>query len=80
MNSKKEFIVTSQKLGVYNPSITPDGNLLYNNYSINGHGIAQTNLNPSKWVAVNGKTKLIETNSYLSDNPIVYEIPIIKNT
>ena len=80
MNSKKEFIVTSQKLGVYNPSITPDGNLLYNNYSINGHGITQTNLNPSKWVAVNGKTKLIETSSYQSDDPIVYDLPIIKNT
>ena len=80
MSSKKEFIVTSQKLGVYNPSVTPDGNLLYNNYSINGHGIAQTNLNPSIWVSINGLTKSIETDNYLQENPIVYDLPIIKKT
>ena len=80
MNSKKEFIVTSQKLGVYNPSLTPDGNLLYNNYSINGHGIAQINLNPSKWVSVKNPTKNIEADSYVFENPIVYDLPIIKKT
>ncbi|MGY8750863.1 MAG: TolB family protein [Fidelibacterota bacterium] len=80
INSKKEFKVTSQKLGVYNPSITPDGNLLYNNYSINGHGIVQANLNPSKWIPITGKTKIVENDSYISDNPIVYDLPIIKKS
>ena len=80
MNTKKEYKVTSQKLGVYNPSITPDGNLIYNNYSLNGHGIVQTKLNTNMWIPITRKNQMIINDNYISDTPIVYDLPIIKKS
>ena len=80
IDTKKEFKVTSQKLGVYNPSITPDGNLIFNNYTINGQDIALINLNSDNWNSINRKLQIFETGDLIKKNQPIYDYPIINHS
>ncbi|BDD08753.1 hypothetical protein FUAX_11850 [Fulvitalea axinellae] len=50
LETRQQFKVTSAKYGAYNPAIADGGQrMLYNNYTVNGMDVAETELNPSLW-------------------------------
>lgn len=59
--TKKSFRVTSRKIGAYNPSITPNGELLFNDYSFLGDGIGLLEMDPSKWEPISTERKTVRT-------------------
>ncbi len=55
VDSKKTAALTASKYGAFNPSETSDGNIIFNDYKINGYEIAETQIEP----------KSIEENSFV---------------
>ncbi|MDY0906855.1 hypothetical protein [Pedobacter sp. CFBP9032] len=44
INSKKISALTASKYGAFNPSVTMDGKVIFNDYKINGYEIAETDI------------------------------------
>ncbi len=49
---KREFQVTARKIGAYNPFVTYDNRLLFNDYSFRGDAVALMALNPDQWLEI----------------------------
>ena len=62
--TKEEYQVTSRKIGAYNPSVTPNGELLFNDYTQMGDGISMLPLNPSNWLPISSYQRSIRTGHF----------------
>ncbi len=51
--SKKKFRVTNSRYGAYNPHVSWDGKaVIYNEFSKDGHNIAEIDFNPNEWTPI----------------------------
>ena len=47
---KKKYQVTSARLGAYNPHISSNETIFYNDFSKDGHNIVSAKINPDAWI------------------------------
>ena len=61
VKTEELFQVTSRPIGAYNPSVTPEGYLLFNDYSQMGDGIGMLPLQPSSWTKIDSDYRTVRT-------------------
>jgi len=52
INTKEEYLITSRKLGAYDPSITNSDELLFSDYSLMGKRIVIKDLDSNNWLPI----------------------------
>lgn len=62
------FQVTSRPIGAYNPSVTPEGYLLFNDYSQMGDGVGMLPLQPSNWTRIESDYRTVRTGHFTEYN------------
>ncbi len=50
LKSQKEYLVTQAKYGAFNPALTTDGQILYNDFFVDGMNAVQTSVSPDLWI------------------------------
>lgn len=82
LDRKKRLQVTSSKYGAYNPSVSPEGVIYYNEQARDGLQAVSISLNPQTWKEYAAKTddgELYDVLSKQENNPALFDsIPQVK--